>query len=116
MTLDITRPELDVAEVIERVTGSPLLAAEDRGGHVCLRSTLTNRVFAVVDVTEHELSVDVPGELVAPLLDRHARLRPAPHGVCLALRDRASLRTAEAVLRWRIGLQLYARQARAASP
>jgi hypothetical protein len=116
MTLDAVRPELDVADVIERVVRSPFLRAERREQLVCLRSTLTDLVFAVVDIAERELTVDVPVDLARTLLDRHAGLRPTERGVCLELRDDASLRTAETVLRWRIGLQLYARQARAASP
>jgi hypothetical protein len=116
MTLDIVRPELDIAELVERVARSPLLRVEHREHRVCLRSTLTNLVVAMVDVAERELTVDVPGDLVPSLLARHSSLHQAENGVGLQIRDAAAMRTAEAVLRWRIGLQLYARQARAASP
>jgi hypothetical protein len=116
MTLDIVRPELDVAELVERVARSPFLRAEHREHLVCLHSTVTDLVVAMVDVSERELTVDVPGDLVPSLLDRHAGLRATGNGVRLEIHDAAGLRSAEAVLRWRIGLQLYARQARAASP
>jgi len=116
MTLDIVRPEVDVAHVLDRVSHSPFLRAEHRDERVCLRSTLTDLVVAVVDLAEGHLHVDVPRDLARSLLERHECLQQTDRGVCLEVRDAAGLRTAEAVLRWRIGLQLYARQARAASP
>jgi hypothetical protein len=113
---DITDADLDGAALIDRVSASPYLRAERHDELVTLRSTVTDRAVALLDVAERELTVDIPGELVGAVVDEYAGLRPTRRGVRIGLRDDAAVHTAEAVQSWRIRLQLYARQGWTASP
>jgi hypothetical protein len=73
-------------------------------------------VVGRLNLESRAVSVDIPPDMVSPLLDRHPQLRATAGGVSVQVTDADSRTAAEALLRWRIELERFGPQLRCASP
>jgi hypothetical protein len=62
------------------------------------------------------VSVTVPRDAAGPTLEGHSRLRGTADGVRVRVSDGDARTAAEALLRWRVELERFGPQLRAASP
>ena len=100
------------SDLLARLDASPFLRIEHRGPYALLCCPPTGRTIGSVDERTGLLTVDVDREFVGPLLDRHPQLGVTAGGVRLD----AAAPAADAIVRWRIDLELFAPQLGAASP
>jgi hypothetical protein len=94
---------------------SPFLRIEQRGPRAALYVRSAQKAIGAVDLRSGMVSVEVDRELVAPLLERHPQLQTTTGGVRLSATGAGAVH-AEALIRWRIDLELFAPQLRDASP
>jgi hypothetical protein len=104
----------ELAELLRHLASSPYTHTEFQTHGVNLRAR--DVAIGTLNFRTCTLSVSVPPDLVRPLLDANPRLGRTKDGVSLRAIDTDSVKAAEASLRWRIGLQRFAHQLRAASP
>jgi hypothetical protein len=101
-------------ELLRRLDSWAYLRIERRPGCVILR--VRDLVVGALNLASHVLSVDVPGDMVGPLLEAQPHLRATKDGVSVHVTDLDSRAAAEALLRWRIDLERFGPQLLAASP
>jgi hypothetical protein len=101
-------------ELLRRLDSWAYLSIERRPGCVILR--VRDVVVGDLQLASRVLSVDVPGEMLGPLLRVHPHLRETKDGVSVQVTDLDSRAAAEALLRWRIELERFGWQLLAASP
>jgi hypothetical protein len=101
-------------ELLRRLDSWAYLRIDRRPGCVILR--MRDLVVGALNLASHVLSVDVPGDMVGPLLEAHPHLRETKNGVSVHITDLDSRAAAEALLRWRIDLERFGPQLLAASP
>ena len=104
------------SRLLRRLDAWPFLRIERHGRHALLYGGHRDRPIGTVDVRSGMLTVDVAPDLVGSVLERHPRLRVTDGGLRLGVTDAESRAAAEALVRWRIGLDRFASQLRAASP
>jgi hypothetical protein len=109
-----SRQRGELAELLRHLESSPYLAIERRADGVTLR--VRERVVGTLNLASHDLSVTVPSGMVRLLVDNHPQLVETKDGVVLRVIDPDSCTAAEALLRWRVDLERFAGQLRAASP
>jgi hypothetical protein len=111
------RPESTIGEfgeLLRRLDSWPSLGIERRTPRVILR--VRDLVIGTLNLETRALLVDVPPCTEGPLLEGHPQLRRTKDGVRVHVTDLDSRAAAEALLRWRIALERFAGQLRAASP
>jgi hypothetical protein len=105
------------AEVLlRRVSRWPYVRVDLRGRDAAIYSGIPETCVARLDVETGALTVFVSAEDVTPLLETEPLLRVSREGVHLDVHDTGSRTAGERVLRWRIDLERFAPQLRAASP
>lgn len=104
----------ELAELLSHLACWPYLQTEREAQCVTVR---VRGVFVgALNTRTSTLFVNVPPDMVRVLLDTHPQLVGTKDGVALRIIDTASVTAAEAPLRWRIELERFAHQLRAASP
>jgi hypothetical protein len=73
-------------------------------------------VVGTLNLVMHALSVNLPADAVGPRLASHPLLRRTTDGIGVHVTDSESRTAAETLLRWRVDLEPFAPQLRAASP
>jgi hypothetical protein len=106
----------EVHQLLRRLEAWPFLRIERRGMRAMLYGGDRDQAIGTVDVRTGVLTVAVRPEAVGALLERHPQLELVSAGVRLEVTDAERRVVAEAVLRWRIGLERFAPQMREASP
>jgi hypothetical protein len=106
----------DPGRLLCRLDAWPLLRVERRGAHAVLYGGDRGLPIGTVDVRTGTLTVPVRSDLRGPLLASHPELEVANGGVRLEVTDAERRVAAEALVRWRIGLERFAPQEREASP
>jgi hypothetical protein len=106
--------ESELDELLRRLDSSPYVHTERRSNTAVLR--VQDAVIGSLNLATRALSVDVPADKAAPLLQRHEQLRETKGGVRIDVTDLESRTAAEALLRWRVELERFAPQLLAASP
>jgi hypothetical protein len=101
-------------DFLRRLDSLTYLIIERRPGRVILR--VRELVVGDLDLATRVLSVDVPGEMLGPLLQAHPHLQETKDGVSVRVTDLDSRAAAEALVRWRIELERFGGQLLAASP
>ena len=104
----------ELADLLHRLASCPCLQIERCPDGVTFR--VRDLVVGRLDFRTHVLSVNVPPDRVPLLLAVHPLLVGTKDSVSLRVSDIDSRTAAEASLRWRIGLERFAHQLRAASP
>jgi hypothetical protein len=109
-------PALDdeFGTLLRRLDSWPYLGIERRTQRVILR--VRDLVVGTLNLETRVVSVDVPPRSESPLLGGHPQWRRTQDGVRVHVTDHDSRAAAEALLRWRIALERFAGQLRAASP
>jgi hypothetical protein len=111
---DIDAGDRHVGEFWRRLDSWPYLRTERRTQRVILR--VRDLVIGTLNLETHSLSVNVPPDSVALLLESRPQLRRTEDGLSVHVTDPHSRASAEALLRWRIELERFAGQLGAASP
>jgi hypothetical protein len=104
----------EFGELLRRLDSWPSLGIERRTQRVILR--MRDLVIGTVNLETRALVVDIPPCTDGPVVEGHPRLRRTKDGVRVHVTDLESRAAAEALLRWRIALERFAGQLRAASP
>jgi len=106
----------DAGALLRRVDAWPHARVERRGPRATVRDEAGGRALAVLELETGRLIAPLPRELVDTARDLHPLWRPTAGGVTVDLSSPAGPAAAEALLRWRLELELFAPQALAASP
>lgn len=113
----ITGPDVGdqcLGELLRRLDSWPYLGIERRTQRVILR--VRDLVVGTLNLETRVLSISVPPRSERPLLEGHPEMQGTKDGVQVQVTDLDSRAAAEALLRWRIALERFAGQLRAASP
>lgn len=111
----IRRPG-ELGELLRRIDSSLYLRAEVSGERVTLHNGVSDRVIGIVNLETHVVTVNVPPDMVSPLLARDLQLRGTSDGVSVRVTDLDTRNAAEALISWRTALIRFAPQLRCASP
>ena len=103
-----------LGDLLRRLDRWPYLRIESRTQGLILR--VRDVVVGTLSLDTRVLSVDVPARSEVSPLEAHPPLRRTKDGVTVHVTDVDSRAAAEALLRWRIALEQFAWQLRAASP
>jgi hypothetical protein len=109
-----TRYPGEVEELLHHLDSWPYLHIERRTDCAILRTR--DLVVGTLNLVMRALSVNVPPDAVGPRLESDPLLRRTTGGVSVHVTDIESRTAAEALVRWRVGLERFAWQLRAASP
>jgi hypothetical protein len=104
----------ELGTLLHRLDSWPYLGIERRTQRVILR--VRDLAVGTLNLDTGVVSVDVPPRSESPLLGGHPQWRRTKDGVRVHVTDLDSRTAAEALLRWRIGMERFAGQLRAASP
>lgn len=104
----------EVGELLEHLDSWPYLLVDRRTDRVILR--LRDLVIGTVNLVMPAVSVHVPPDAVGPMLERDPLRRPTTDGVSVHVTDSESRAAAEALVRWRVDLEVFGPQLHAASP
>jgi hypothetical protein len=104
----------EVEQLLHHLDSWPYLRIERRTDCAILR--MHDLVVGTLNLGMHALSVDAPPGAVGPRLESDPLLRRTTDGVGVRVTDSESRAAAEKLLRWRVDLERFAPQLRAASP
>jgi hypothetical protein len=111
------RPPLTEAEaLLRRVRIWPYVRVDVRGNQAAIYSGLPETCVASLNLETDALTVFVGAEEGTPLVEAEPLLRRTSEGVHLGVHDTGSRTAGERALRWRIDLERFGPQLRAASP
>jgi hypothetical protein len=104
----------ELGELLRHLDSWVCLRVERRTDRVTLR--VHDVVVGTLNLQSCGLLVNVPPGMMGPLLEGHPQLRGTRDSVSVRVNDADSRAAAEALLRWRVEIERYAPQLRAASP
>jgi hypothetical protein len=104
----------EVEELLHHLDSWPDLRIEHQTDCAILR--MRDLVVGTLDLAVHALSVNVPPGAAGRRLEIDPLLRRTTGGVSVRVTDIESRTAAEALVRWRVDLERFAWQLRAASP
>ena len=113
---DNRRPVLsgELGALLRQLDSWLLLHVERRTD--CVTLSVREVTVGTLRLESSSVLVNVPPAMMGPLLENRPQLRATKESVTVRVRDGDSRTAAEALLRWRVDLERYAPQLRAASP